>query len=736
MTGGRLLAIVALCVALSTVKAHGSMQFPPTRQYYCWENPSHPACPGTQNPVTYNWNEVGQYCGAGVDCPLVRDGELCSGQNWHDGASYYDEVREYHRTPINFGSNTFIYHTTAEHLGTYEVYLTKDSAPLDRPLRHEDLELVCTYTYGEGMPLIKEFPCNINVERTRSEQVIYINWRTAVTANEQFMGCADVTIDGNVPTPTEPQATATATGEPTTTESPLPESTETPQPQCVVAWDQCGGLEYSGVTDCCAGLVCTVVSDWWHSCQPGNTVPTPTEEPSASEAITEEPQSTATPTQEPQPTSTPTSSPGGQCVAIYDQCGGNDYQGPTNCCDGLVCTFIGPYWSQCNVDQGQTSSPPSPQPTNAPSQSPTQGPEPTATPQPSQTPTVNPVPTATTEPHTTSTEAPPTPAPTNPAPTGETGWERSITPKDIAEGHPWGISNLRGKNGLEAATIIYHDIANAIRNGPPSFQAFCNTADPETNKREAAAFLANVLKETGGYGAFVEVSPVGEYCTALGGIDPGMMEAGRDYPCCEEGYGCDFRGRGAIQLTWNINYGRFSEFYYGDKNVLLRDPELVVGDGEVGWAASLWFWMTRQDYGGACPPVQLTSSQPVGNMSCHEAMTLADGGGFGQTIRIINGGYESCPTSGYRSSPIYRVQYYFELTSLLQVPSAPNCDYNEDCDVSGMEFYESSMGRVGNVLIGSDTCVNCQRTSCTKELVTKWLGVNGGPTTKYQWTCN
>ena len=45
------------------------------------------------------------------------------------------------------------------------------------------------------------------------------------------------------------------------------------------------------------------------------------------------------------------------------------------------------------------------------------------------------------------------------------------------------------------------------------FQQFCNSGDATADKQEAAAFLANVLKETGGYGAFKEVSPVGTYCT-------------------------------------------------------------------------------------------------------------------------------------------------------------------------------------------------------------------------------
>ena len=212
---------------------------------------------------------------------------------------------------------------------------------------------------------------------------------------------------------------------------------------------------------------------------------------------------------------------------------------------------------------------------------------------------------------------------------GTTGWENVMTAELLAKTHPWGISNFQGQHaGLDAAKIIVRDIALAVHEGPASFKSFCNSGDLAKDRREAAAFLANVYKETGGFGAFVEVSPHGVYCTNGGPQGPeggeGMRAAGVDYPCCDaaQEYACDFRGRGAIQLSWNINYGKFSEFYYGDRYKLLKNPELVVGDGKIGWAASLWFWMTPQDYGGQCPPKQLDRIMPTGKQSCHQALSL------------------------------------------------------------------------------------------------------------------
>jgi hypothetical protein len=250
-----------------------------------------------------------------------------------------------------------------------------------------------------------------------------------------------------------------------------------------------------------------------------------------------------------------------------------------------------------------------------------------------------------------------------------------------------------------------------------------------------------VFKETGGFGAFVEVSPHGKYCTHAGEGGSDLIAAGVDYPCCTTGYGCDFRGRGAIQLTWNINYGRFSEFYFGDKEVLLRNPELVQGDGEIGWAASLWFWITQQDYGGECPPKQLDWRMPLGHQSCHEAMTQPAGGGLGQTIRIINGGYEACPTSGYRLSAVKRAEYYLTICSVLSVPSHQDCALDEEgCAllISGYQYFDISSGLQGNPLMGAPqddgACARCKAIECFKRDETRWMGSSSFE--RISWTCD
>lgn len=371
------------------------------------------------------------------------------------------------------------------------------------------------------------------------------------------------------------------------------------------------------------------------------------------------------------------------------------------------------------------------------------------------TPTQRPTPQPTTPPLSPTT--PPTtftlpPSSFNNPNDNAAGWLRVMTPDIIAAGHPWGISNFgqTGLSGINAAQAIFDDIVTALREGPVEFASFCNSGDLESDKREAAGFLANVLKETGGYSAFVEVSPAGTYCTYNGEGGSDLIAAGTEFPCgapfASQGYANEFIGRGAIQLTWNINYGRFSEFYFGDRDVLLKNPELVEGDGPLGWAASLWFWTKPQDYGGQCPPKQLDSTMPLGTMSCHTAFASPSGGGFGQTIRIINGGYEACPTSSFRSSAVARVKYYLELTSLLNVAPAANdgCTASASsiesgaCDISGMLEFSSSAGTIGNVLIGDDSsagCERCQKVQCSSAVASKWLGTAHDPVQKTTWSC-
>merc|ERR1712238_560780 len=59
------------------------------------------------------------------------------------------------------------------------------------------------------------------------------------------------------------------------------------------------------------------------------------------------------------------------------------------------------------------------------------------------------------------------------------------------------------------------------------------------------------------------------------------------YPCT---WGQEYRGRGPKQLSYNYNYGQFSEEFCGDKSILLDNPSWVATNPTLAWASSIWFW--------------------------------------------------------------------------------------------------------------------------------------------------
>lgn len=62
--------------------------------------------------------------------------------------------------------------------------------------------------------------------------------------------------------------------------------------------------------------------------------------------------------------------------------------------------------------------------------------------------------------------------------------------------------------------------------------------------------------------------------------------------------GKQYYGRGPFQLSWNYNYGAFSNVFapssYNSKDYLLENPELLATDGFLAMAAGIWFYMTPQ----------------------------------------------------------------------------------------------------------------------------------------------
>ncbi|HSC85890.1 MAG TPA: chitinase [Polyangiaceae bacterium] len=166
------------------------------------------------------------------------------------------------------------------------------------------------------------------------------------------------------------------------------------------------------------------------------------------------------------------------------------------------------------------------------------------------------------------------------------------------------------------AAYTYQGMLDAVNGAGDltGFPEFARTGDCDTRKRELAAFLANVSRETGLLIYIEQINKSGDYCAE------------------QQPYGCpagtnQYYGRGPIQLSWNYNYRAASLALFGDDR-LLQAPSLVATTPSIAWATGFWFWMN----GG-------------GDYSPHDA--IVTGGGFGDTIRIINGG-EECD-GGYQS---------------------------------------------------------------------------------------
>jgi predicted chitinase/chitodextrinase len=186
-----------------------------------------------------------------------------------------------------------------------------------------------------------------------------------------------------------------------------------------------------------------------------------------------------------------------------------------------------------------------------------------------------------------------------------------------------------GRNAL----YTYQGLVSALS----AYPAFAKTGSTDTQKQEAAAFLANVSHETGGlvYTEELNTAVWGTYC---------------DW---SQPYGCPagqtaYHGRGPMQLSWNFNY-------YAAGNALgidlLHTPDLVKTDAAVAWKTGIWYWMTGTGSAG---------------MTSHAAMT--NGSGFGTTIRAING--IEC-NGGHPDQMQHRVTLYQQYVQVLGTSTGP-----------------------------------------------------------------
>lgn len=215
-----------------------------------------------------------------------------------------------------------------------------------------------------------------------------------------------------------------------------------------------------------------------------------------------------------------------------------------------------------------------------------------------------------------------TPAPTPPPSTGTSGLASILSRATFDAMFP-------GRNGF----YTYDGLVEATKKYP----AFATTGSLEAQKREVAAFLANVAHETG-HLVYVEEIAKGEYA------DWGIG--------CAPAPGKRYYGRGPIQLSWNYNYCAASASIFGDANVLRLDPDRVARESWLAWATGIWFWMT---------------STGAGSTTAHQGILER---GFGETIRTINGGLEC---GGRNPAQVNaRIEYYRKFCAMLGVDPGPS----------------------------------------------------------------
>ncbi len=182
------------------------------------------------------------------------------------------------------------------------------------------------------------------------------------------------------------------------------------------------------------------------------------------------------------------------------------------------------------------------------------------------------------------------------------------------------------------------------------YGSFLEEGDLETRKREIAAFFANISHETTGGWA---TAPGGRFSWGLHfREEPTTSLYASPDPNYPPTPGKSYKGRGPMQLSYNYNYGPASEFIFGDKKILLDNPEKVIEDAALAFQTAIWFWMTPQYPKPSAHDVMVRNWTPRERDLAKNRLQ-----GLGMTVNIINGGVE-CGTGTEKPQVVDRIGYY------------------------------------------------------------------------------
>ena len=192
------------------------------------------------------------------------------------------------------------------------------------------------------------------------------------------------------------------------------------------------------------------------------------------------------------------------------------------------------------------------------------------------------------------------------------------------------------------AAYTYENFLKAIGKYP----AICSTASH--CPKILANMFGHIQQEVAGLYYLEEINK-SPYCADW---STWVVEA---YPCVS---GKMYFGRGAKQLSWNYNYGAFSNAMFGDAMILLEQPELVATTW-LNFAASMWFFVTPQ-------PPKPSMLQVLDGSWTPNAHDLSSNlvPGFGVTTMIINGGIEC---GGFNQNAQNRANYYTDFAEKMGV---------------------------------------------------------------------
>lgn len=200
---------------------------------------------------------------------------------------------------------------------------------------------------------------------------------------------------------------------------------------------------------------------------------------------------------------------------------------------------------------------------------------------------------------------------------------------------------------------------------------FCSSANVQTDKKELAAFFAQIAHETrhGEDGKYND----GLMFTHENDTTNAYIAPNDEYPPAK---GRQYYGRGPMQLSYNGNYGYASMCIFGDKDILLKKPALVQNDPVVAFETAIYFWMTPQTHKPSAHDVMTGKWQP--NAADKAANRVP---GFGMTINIVNGQIE-CGKGDNIGAMNDRIGFYKHFLQMLGATD-PNCA----CSCGNMQPY-------------------------------------------------